>query len=106
MRAEVVGTPNADWTDHGKKGFVAHLLETRPATAGTRNAPLIGMGWLELQQLRQGRRSGLMHSGPDGGLDALQIEAAGGPPIAENQAQQSIYFREDLLLDGLRRFFS
>jgi hypothetical protein len=42
----------------------------------------------ELQQLRQRRGSGLMHRGTDHGLDALQIELAGCPAVAENDAQQ------------------
>jgi len=67
---------------------------------------MIGIWWLELQQLRQCRSSGLVHGSPDSRLHTLQIEAAWGCPIAKNDAQQSIYFTGDFLLDGLRRFFS
>jgi len=46
-----------------------------------------------------------LHGGADGFLDTLQIQAAGGRSIAENDTQQLIYFAGDLLLDGLSRFF-
>ncbi|MGA2742734.1 MAG: hypothetical protein ABSG65_35505 [Bryobacteraceae bacterium] len=43
---------------------------------------MIGIWWLELQQLRQCRSSGLMHGSPDSGLHTLQIEAAWSCAIA------------------------
>jgi len=51
---------------------------------------MIGIWWLELQQLRQYHSSGLMHGSPDSCLHTLQIEAAGDYSIAKNDAQQSI----------------
>jgi hypothetical protein len=105
MGAEVVRAADPDGTDYGKEGFGAHLLKTGRAPAGTRNRPMIGIWWLELQQLRQCRSSGLVHGSPDSCLHTLQIEAAWGCSIAKNDVQQSIYFTGDFLLDGLRRFF-
>lgn len=67
---------------------------------------MIGIRRFELQQLRQGNGAGVMHRGTDYGLDALQIELAGGPAVAENEAEQLIYFAGDFLLDRFGRFFS
>jgi hypothetical protein len=86
MRAEIVRTPELDWTDHGEKGFGAQFLETRRVTARTRNRPMIGIRRIELQQLRQCRSSGLKHGGANGCLDTLQIQAAGISAITENDA--------------------
>ena len=58
-----------------------------------------------LQQLRQRRGPGLMHRGTDHGLDTLQIELAGCPAVAENDAQQLIYFAGDFLPDRGGGFF-
>lgn len=65
-----------------------------------------GIRLFELQQLRQGSGPGLMHGGTDRCLDTLQIEAAARFAVAENDAQQLLYFAGDFLLDDLRRFFS
>src|ERR1035438_384439 len=47
-----------------------------------------------------------MHGGADGCLDTFQIELASGLAVAENDAQQLLYFAGDFLLDRLCRFFS
>jgi hypothetical protein len=48
----------------------------------------------------------MMHGGTDRCLDTLQIESAVRFAIAENDAEQLLYFADDFLLDDLRRFFS
>ena len=48
---------------------------------------MIGIRRFELQQLCQGGGPGLVHGGADGCLDTLQIEAACGLAVAENDAQ-------------------
>ena len=67
---------------------------------------MLGIGWFELQQLHQGRGPGLMHSGTDRGLDTFQVESASRFAVAENDAQQLLYFAGDFLLDRFGRFFS
>jgi hypothetical protein len=47
-----------------------------------------------------------MHGGADGCLDTLQIKAAVDFAVAENDAQQLLYFAGNFLLDRFRRFFS
>lgn len=47
-----------------------------------------------------------MHRGTDHCLDTLQIELAGCPAVAENDAQQLLYFADDFLLDRFGLFFS
>jgi hypothetical protein len=106
MRTEIVGPPDLDWADDGEKGLATQFLKTRGATAGTRNRPAIGIRRFALQQSRQGRSAGPMHGGTHGDLDTLQIETAVEVAIAENNAQQLIYFAGDFLLDDLGRFFS
>ena len=46
-----------------------------------------------------------MHRGTDHGLDTLQIELAGGPAFAENDAKQLLYFAGDFFADRLGRVF-
>jgi hypothetical protein len=65
-----------------------------------------GIGLFELQQLRQGTGSGVMHRGTDRRLDTFQIDAASRLAVAENNAQQLLYFEGDCLLDRFGRFFS
>jgi len=48
----------------------------------------------------------VLHRGTDHSLDTLQIELAVGPAVAENDAEQLIYFAGDFLLDRFDRFFS
>jgi hypothetical protein len=60
----------------------------------------------ELQQLRQGDGTGLMHRGTDRRLDALQIDPSSRLAITEDDAKQFLYFTCDFELDDLRRFFS
>ena len=67
---------------------------------------MCGIRWLELQQLRQGNRPGLMHSGTDRCLNTLQVELAGRLAVAENDAKQLLYFARDFFLDRFGRFFS
>jgi hypothetical protein len=43
---------------------------------------MIGIRRFELQQLRQGSGTGLMHGGTNRCLSTLQIEAAGGVAVA------------------------
>jgi len=66
---------------------------------------MIDIRRLELQQLRKGGSPGLMHRGADGCLYTLQIEAAGGLAVAENDAQQLLYFAGNFLANRFRRFF-
>ena len=87
IRAVIIGTQNLDRTDYRKKGFAAHFLEACRVTTRTGRFQMIGIRRFELQQLRQGRSSGLMHGGPDGGLDALQIESPCRLAVAENDPQ-------------------
>jgi hypothetical protein len=65
-----------------------------------------GIGWFELQQLRQGTGPGVMHRGTNRCLDTFQIESAGRFAVAENNAQQLLYFAGDFFLDRFGRFFS
>ena len=67
---------------------------------------MIGIRRFELQQLRQRRGPGLMHSGTNRCLDTLQIESATRFAVAENDAEQLLYFADDFLLDRFGRFFS
>ena len=67
---------------------------------------MLGIGWFELQQLRQGRGPGVMHRGTNRCLDTLQIEVAACPAVAENDAKQLIYFAGDFFLDRFGSFFS
>ena len=60
----------------------------------------------ELQQLRQGYGTGLMHRGTDRRLDALQIQSASRLALPEDDPKQLLYLTADFLLDDLRRFFS
>jgi hypothetical protein len=48
----------------------------------------------------------MMHRGTNHGLDALQIELAACPAVAENDAQQLFYFAGNFPLDRFGRFFS
>src|SRR6266571_2450521 len=106
MGTQVVGTPDLYHTDNRKKALVAPFFETRRVTARTGHFNLIGIRQFELQQLRQGCGSGLMHSGPHGCLDALQIEPPCRLAVAENDPQQFFYFAGDFFLDRFDRFFS
>jgi hypothetical protein len=47
-----------------------------------------------------------MHGGTDHGLDTLQIELAACPAVAENDAEQLIYFAGDFFADRFGSFFS
>lgn len=67
---------------------------------------MIGIRWFEWQQLRKGSSPGLMHSGTDRCLDTLQVEPAARLAVAENDAQQLLYFARDFILDRFGRFFS
>jgi hypothetical protein len=106
MRTKIVGPPNLDRTDYREKSFGAHFLEVRLVAARARDDQVIGIRRCELQQLSQGGGAGVVHRGPDGCLVTLQIETAGSFSIAENSADQLLYFAGDFLLDRLRRFFS
>lgn len=106
LRAQVIGTPDFDRTDYRKKGLGPHFLEACRVTARTRRFQVAGIRHFELQQLCQGTGPGAMHRGPDDGLDTFQIELPGCPALAENDAQQLVYFAGDFFLDCLGRFFS
>lgn len=67
---------------------------------------MVGIRWLELQQLCQSTGPGVMHRGTDHGLDTFQIELAACPAVAENDAKQLIYFAGDFFLDRFGSFFS
>lgn len=67
---------------------------------------MIPIRFFVLQQLRQGGCPGMMHGGADCCLDTFQIESAVRFVIAENNAEQLLYFAGDFLPDDLRRFFS
>ena len=105
MGTQVVGTPDLDGTDYRKKRLGAQFLETRRVTARTGHFQVFGIRRFELQQLRQGPGPSPMHHGTDHSLDTLQIELAGCLAVAENDAQQLIYFAGDFLLDRFSRFF-
>jgi hypothetical protein len=47
-----------------------------------------------------------MHSGTNRCLDTLQVESARRLAVAENDAQQLLYFAGDFFLDRFDRFFS
>jgi len=106
MRAHIVGAPNPNRPDHGKKGLGAQFLKACRVSARTRDRQVIGIRLWELQKLRQSGGPGVMHRGTDSGLDTLQIETTGRLVITEDDAKQLLYFARDFLLDGLRRFFS
>ncbi len=74
--------------------------------AHTGNRPVIRIRRLVSQQLRQRGSPGLMHSGSQSGLDCFQIESAVAAALLENNAQKTVYFAGDFLLDRFRRFFS
>jgi hypothetical protein len=105
MRAVVAGTPDIYRTDYREKGFGAHFLEPCRAAARTGNRQVLGIGLFELQQLRQGTGPGAMHRGRDSCLDTLQIESSVRFAVAENDAQQLLYFAGDFLLNRFGRFF-
>ena len=67
---------------------------------------MIGIRRFELQKLRQRHGPGLMHGGPDRRLDTLQVKTASRFAVAENDAEQLLYFAGDFLLDRFGRFFS
>ena len=67
---------------------------------------MVGIRRFELQQLRQGTGPGVMHRRTDRGLDTLQIEVAACPAVAENDAEQLIYFVGDFFADRFGSFFS
>ena len=87
MRAYIVGAPNSNLSDHGKKGLAGQFLKACRVSARTRDRQVIDIRWLELQKLCQSSGPGVMHRGTDRGLDTLQIEAACGLAVAENDAQ-------------------
>jgi hypothetical protein len=106
MGAEIVGPPNLDRTDNGEKGFGAHFLEACLVATRTRDGQVMGIRWIELQQLSQCPSPGMMHRGPDRCLVTFQIEIASRFSVAKNSANQLCYFAGDFSLDRLRRFFS
>lgn len=67
---------------------------------------MAGIRRFELQKLCQSHGPGLMHRGTDHSLNAFQIELAGCPAVAENDAQQLLYFAGDFFLNRFGRFFS
>jgi hypothetical protein len=106
VRAEIVRPPNPDRPDYGEKSFGAHFLEACRLAAPTGDGQVMGIWWFELQQLSQGRSTGMMHRGADRYLVTLQIESSSRFSVAKNSAEQAFYFAGDFLLDRLRRFFS
>jgi hypothetical protein len=76
------------------------------ATAGTRDAPLLGVRGVEAQQSGQHGRPSLMHDRPHNHLGGFQIQAPRLAAAVEDNAQQLAYFARDFLLDGFRCFFS
>ena len=67
---------------------------------------MVGIRWLQLQQLCQSTGPGVMHRGTDHGLNTLQVQLAGCPAVAENDVKQLLYFAADFFLDRFGRFFS
>ena len=106
MRTVVVRSPDLDGANYREEGLGAQFLEACRMATRTRNCQVIGIRLFEFQQLRQGRGPGMMQSGTDRCLDALQIDSAGRSAVAENGAKQLLYFAGDFLLDDFRRFFS
>jgi hypothetical protein len=70
-----------------------------------KRAPIGGRG-RETEQFTERRRARPVHGGTHGHLDGLQIEIAGLAAGGEDEAQQSVYFAGDFLLDRFGRFFS
>ena len=105
-RAEIVRPPNLDRPDYGEKSFGAHFLEACLVAARTRNGQVMGIRWIELQQLSQGGSAGMMHRGPDRCLVTFEIEIASRFSVAKNSANQLCCFAGDFFMDRLRRFFS
>ena len=106
VRAQVVGTRHFHLTHRREKRLGAQFPVVSRMAAGTGNAPLIGGGSGELQQLSQGGGSGLMHGRAHRHLDGFQIQTARLTASVEDDAQQLVYFARDFPLDRFGRFFS
>jgi hypothetical protein len=74
--------------------------------ARTGNRPVIGIRRIVSQQLGQRGSPGLMQGGSQSGFDRFQVESAVVVALLENNAQKSVYFAGDFLLDRFGRFFS
>jgi hypothetical protein len=78
----------------------------RLMAASARDAPLVGGGDRELQELVERGRSGRMNGRTHRHLDGFQIQAVGVAPALEDNQQQLVYFARDLPADRFPRFFS
>jgi hypothetical protein len=74
--------------------------------AGTSQGSLVGCRHWKSQKFGQRGGPSVMHGRTHSPLDSLQIQTPCLAAGAEDDAQQSIYFARDFLLDRFGRFFS
>jgi len=74
--------------------------------ARTSQGSLVGCWHWKSQKFGQRGCPGVMHGRTHSHLDSLQIQTPCLAAGAEDDAQQSIYFARDFLLDRFGRFFS
>jgi hypothetical protein len=67
---------------------------------------VVRIWWIVSQQLGQRGSPGLMHGGSQSGFHRFQVESAVAVALLKNNAQKSVYFAGDFLLDDFGRFFS
>ena len=106
VRTQIVRTRNGDLAHSSQHGLGAQFLIAGSVTASAGNAALLSRRDGEVQQLAEGRGSGVVHGGSQGHLGSLQIEAARLSALLEDHAQELVYFARDFPADRLRRFFS
>jgi hypothetical protein len=106
MRAQGVRAQDSDRSDGGQYWLASQPTVVSLLTAATGDAAVFGGRGGELQQLTEGGTSSLMHGRTHGDLDGFQIETSRLASFRKDDAQQSIYFAADFLLDSFERFFS
>src|ERR1039458_2062359 len=78
----------------------------RRMAARTGNRPVVLIGRIILQQLRQRSSPSLVHSGSQSDLHRFQVEPAVVTPLLKSNPQEPVYFTDNFLAACLRRFFS
>ena len=83
-RAPIVGALDTCTAHGGEEGTGTDALVIGQMAASAREGSMITVGWIEAQQLCDGRGAGLMHGGADGHFHGFQIQVAGFVPIGED----------------------
>ena len=94
------------WTECGQHRLRTQFAIPRLLAASTSHAALVFRRNGELQQLAQQGRTGMMHRRAHRHLDRFQIQPSAVAAVAQDHAEELLYFARDFLLDGIRRFFS